>query len=151
MTLSPPRCPCSSLMALEVIDVEDRHGEAHVVAVFHRHERGERVVHSAAITNAGQRIGPHFGEREQVIGLLTDLVVTVRELRGEIHRRADNLFRFGAELLPGFVVVFVAQLIDAHLETVEACAMPREVFANVLGDRFEILGDPLRALISRRA
>ncbi len=42
--------------------------------------------------------------------------------------------------------MLVAQLIDAHLETVEACAMPREVFANILGDRFEILGDPLRAL-----
>ena len=82
--LSPYRCPWSSLIRLEVVDVEDHDRERQLVAIHHREHRVQRFVQRPAIADAGQRIGADFGEGHQVVRLLANFVVGIGQLGGQL-------------------------------------------------------------------
>ena len=86
---------------LEMIDVDDRDGKDHLVAVLHRGQRLERIVHRAAIADARQRVGADLGKGHQLVALLADLVVRLGNMRGQLHRRPENRLRLAAKFLPG--------------------------------------------------
>ncbi len=97
-----------------------------------------------AVAHSGQRISSNFGERHQVVRLLPNLVVGVRELGRELERRLEHSLSFLAKLLPGGFGVLFAQVHHPVLEPHDAGMVRGQMAPHELRDLFEFLGDSLR-------
>ena len=76
-------------------------------------QHSQLLLERPAVADARQRIGAALRECFQRVRLLTDLVVGVRKLMSQLHRRAEHRFGFVAQLLPGLVVAFLLASVAA--------------------------------------
>ncbi len=87
---------------LELVDVEDEQRERRFMRRSNMANMPRSVSSSASpIAHAGQRIGANFGEGEQLVGLLPQILIGLRELRGEPLRGAEHLLDFAVQIVPG--------------------------------------------------
>ena len=98
---------------LEMVDVEDGQREFGMIAAHQGELPADGIVQSATVVDPRQRIGPHLREGHQAGALLADFVVGVGNLRGQLERGLENVVHFAVELLPGRILLLIAEAAGA--------------------------------------
>ena len=122
--------PILVIQVFEVVNIDDCQREGRAVTLQYFDLRIQHVVHCSAIAESGQRIGPHLGERHQVVALIANPFLGVGDFAHELKGRIKYALDFSAQFLPDDISLLSAQFCDPVLEPLEAGVVLGRAVAN---------------------